>query len=300
MNNLITNLVFLLFIFCAAVFPQENVSFLILQNPLQVTIFDKYEQALDENQKKYFLPYSPFLIVRRSAVLGDQITKAVEFKFRDDSYYILKNDKGGFVGDSKDHYKKLFVNAVEVNDTVEILENDALKMYEIYPLQGEQTYLKKNDMVIRVFKYEKVYYILHNGQKPEYGWCRLEPKKAWKKVIEALKPVEQVSGETGEVFQSIIDRMQGVNNIYAQYFAYFNKKTALQKSVPRWECAIQGDILTCTLKGIVVKENLEESTRYLKQEVENILIGKSFSVSHQSGVIRIQGNGISSEPGIKN
>ena len=285
------NLFLVLILTAGGTVAQKKADFLIVQNPLQLTIFNKYEQPVDESSKTFFLSYSPFQILNKSTILGDQISKAVEFQFRNEVYYILKNEKGGLIGDTKDNYKQFFVGTTVMDDTITILQDDAVSLFEKYGLQGNRIFLQKNAVVIRIFKHPNVFYILSSGRQNQYGWSTLEPKNAWKKVVEEEKSKDSISAETAVIFQSIVDRMQAVNKIYEQYFGYFNEKTKQQKSAPRWECSPMTGALDCRLEGIFDPDQLSSSNQYLKQDIDNILIGKPYSVTYERGVITVRYDG---------
>lgn len=287
----IYNLCGILILTASNIVAQKKADFLIIQNPLQLTIFNKYEQPLDESSKIFFLSYSPFQILNKSTILGDQISKAVEFQFRNEVYYILKNEKGGLIGDTKDNYKQFFVGAAVIDDTITILQDNAVSLFEKYGLQGNRTFLQKKDMVIRIFKHSNAFYVLCSGKRNEYGWSTLEPKNAWEKAVEEEKSQDSISAETAVIFQLIIDRMQAVNKIYEQYFGYFNGKTKQQKSIPRWECRPSPEVLDCRLEGIFDPDQLSSSNQYLKQDIDNILIGKPYSVTYERGVIMVRYDG---------
>ena len=67
----------------ALIFTSSAAEFVIVPQPGKFSIFDQYEQPLSEDDKRQLLPNSPFQIINRDELMGDQITEALRFHTRE-------------------------------------------------------------------------------------------------------------------------------------------------------------------------------------------------------------------------
>ena len=119
-----------------------------------------------------------------------------------------------------------------------------------------------------------------------YGWCSLSDKSAWQPVIRVKKVDTTLKSDLAE---RIIERIKRANETYEQYFERFNIITGKRKSIPQWRYSYSEELIRCTLTDPYKESNLlEESTQYLVQDIENLLLGKPFIVHYRDGEILIQ------------
>ena len=276
----------LLFSFIPSLVAQEYANFLILENPQVYSILNKYEQSLTSSEKELFRPFSPLQIVSKDHTLGDGVTSALKFRFYQDTYFLLKDDDDNLVGDNKNPYSQVFGKCRIIEDTIRVIRNKAILLSQKYPANGVRIYLKRDDRIVRLFKYKDYYCVKCLGQKIKYGWCSFSDKRAWRDEIQVKRIDKNLKSELQE---RIITRIDAANKIYKHYFDSFNSITSKQKSIPQWRCAYNDDILRCTLTNPYKDSGLlEESTQYIIRDLENIVIGKPFEVHYQKGEITIQ------------
>lgn len=271
----------------ADTFADQKVDFLIIENLKSYSILDKYEQPISGQGKDIFQPYAPLQIINDDATLGDAITEAMKVQHNHKLYYLLKDDNGNLVGDKKSLYRQTFKNCEIVEDTVSIIKARSILLAVQYPGKGKRTYLKKDENCIRMFRYKNLYYIQTIGSSERYGWCSLSQKGAWK-IVEHTTPQKDYV-LSSFLQERIVARIDKANRTYIQYFEYFNQITHQQKSIPQWRYTSGEDMIHCTLTGTYQNtEQLEESTYYLVQDLENMLLGKPYVVEYQTGEIVIK------------
>jgi len=100
----------------------------ILESPQSFSICNQFEQPLSASDKAGVLPFSPFQIIKPDILLGDGITRAMECLYSQKTYYLLKDERGGIIGDKGQ--MKLFKACVLVGDTVEIIKGNTVAFSE--------------------------------------------------------------------------------------------------------------------------------------------------------------------------
>lgn len=276
----------LLLYYTPSLVAQEYANFLILGNPQVYSILNKYEQSLTASEKELFYPFSPLQVVNKDYTLGDGITSALKFRFCQNIYFILKDDDGNLIGDKKNPYRQVFRKCKIIEDTVRIKKNRAILLSQKYPANGRRIYLKRDDRVVRLFRYKDYLCVKYLGQEIKYGWCSLSDKSAWRREIKVKKVDKNLKSE---LQNRIIARINVANKVYKRYFERFDAITGKQKSIPQWRCVYNDDIISCTLTNPYKdSDQLDESTQYLFRDLENIVIGKPFDVHYQNGEITIK------------
>lgn len=264
---------------------KQRADFMVVEAPLVFTIYDKYERLLKESNKKRFIPYSPFQIINKNEILGDEITQTLKFKFEGSNYYVLKDDNGKLTSTTST-YKKEFRNCAIINDTIHIVKDKSFLIYEKYPSLGKRTYLKKGDIVLRVFKYNGHYCLLNIGSNRIYGWNTLRSGTSWQLIKKEISKNKHTISQN--IQEQITNKIKSINDSYTKYFNYFNNRTNSQKSIPEWKYETKGNIITITLSGAgSYAMQLNESSQYLVSDLENILLGISFSVEYETVIITI-------------
>lgn len=279
---------FLYLILLCSIFPARSFSspqkgdFLIISEPSKLSVFNQFEQTLSESELNGFPPYSPFLIVNRIESLGDQITEALRSKYQGKTFFLLLDGKGSLKGSNSQSYQKIFQNCQIINDTV--LLKQTINAYQKFPSGGPITKCIADQPVIRIFKHSGSYYVFI-PDKRQYGW--LNSGTAVFKSI-SKTPIDSRTFSINDISGMIEARLTAANEIYNQYFGFFNEITLQQKSVPQWKLHNDGKTLKCILSSSVqINEQLQKSTRYVLQDIEQMLLGKPFSIQYTSGEITI-------------
>jgi hypothetical protein len=266
---------------------QKRADILVLADPLNFSILNRYEQPASEREKESFLPYAPLQIKEKETVLGDEITPALTFLFNGSSWYLLKDDEGGFIVHQKggEDYR-ILKNCRIIDDTIRITRSRAVKFAAGYPGQEAGRSLDKDEILCRLFKYKNRYCLKQTAGKGQFGWSTLSNRSAWQRLKRSVQKEEKTLNSA--VIDRLSGRMQAANSIYKKYFSAFNNITGAGKTAPKWKYRTLENGIRFTLSGpeSSVKQ-LEESTRYLVRDLENVLIGKPFSVNYTEGEITI-------------
>ncbi len=261
---------------------EKNGDYLIISEPSKLSIFNQFEQILTETQLNNIPPYSPFLIVNRKEILGDQITEALRCKYLGQTYFLLLDEKGNLKGLSSQLYHNTFKNCLIINDTASLKQ--PVNVYQKYPSGGSVTRCNTNQTVVRIFRHANSYYVLV-PEKELYGWIN-SGTSIFKTSVKDF--VESKTFSVNEIHGMVENRLKAVNETYYQYFEYFNGITHQGKSIPQWKLHNDGKRLRCTLSSSAqISEQLQNSTRYVLQDIEHMLLGKPFNIQYNSGEITI-------------
>jgi hypothetical protein len=256
--------------------------FLILSNPQNLSIYNQFEQVLSTPEKNLLLSFAPFEVVKRKELLGDQISEVLKGVYQGKTYFILKNENGNFSGNNASVYQKYIQGCTVLNDSVQLKR--AISLSE-KTTSGKITFqCKEGESITRVFQHNSSYYLLKRGKPGRYGWYSGSPD-----VFRKTKTIQKLEvSNTEEILPGVQSRLNSANQNYEQYFGYFNDLTQKQKSIPKWSLKREGQTIRCTLNSSQqINTELQSSTRYILQDIEQMLLGKPYIVTYNPGEITI-------------
>jgi hypothetical protein len=274
-------------VLCVNSFAQTSADYFLIADPQHYTVYDQYQQPLSAADMSLFAPYAPFQIMERDVVLGDQITHALKFMFRQRTFYLLKDDEHRFIGEKNKTDRQSFNGCAVLEDTVDVVGNGL----SVTTGAGKSFRVAKGERLNRVFRNGQRYYVAAIGEHTRYGWSSLEPKSAWRKSASRVvaETGNDISGFSETLKQRILNRFSVANESYKACFSHFNTLTRDEKVVPQWRCECSGFRIRCELSGpYSTGDQLLESSQYLAQDIENILVGTGFGVVCKSGEMIIE------------
>jgi len=278
---------------CAALLPvllisafAEKADFLILSNPLALSVLNKYEQSASAEEKTRFTPYTPLRIVNLNGTLGDGVSPALKAMIGRDIWYFQKNSDSTLVNEKNCLYRQVFKNCEIAGDTLTVSRAGSVVLYERYPSQGTRLALDVNEMIIRIFSYGGLWYCEQPGKKPRYGWAK-PGADAWKRLEHAAPADTVLSAMTEKAITAVF---QNANAAYEKYFDHFNATSGQQKSMPQWRCSAgQDGGMQCELLGArAYVEQLDESNTVLARTVEGLLLGTGFKAEYRDGAVAVR------------
>lgn len=276
-----------LLLVCAVSYAGERVAFMVAEKLEPYTVYDRYQQELSLRRKHDFPSFAPFVVENEEATLGDGITPAVHVRHEGISYYLLADDRGKIVGTEEGDFLKRYRRCVVYNDTIEVTRDDALVMSVRGRESSNRVRLRRGDIAKRVFKYRNLYYLKLLDGEELYGWCGLSPAGAWEEYSHERAADAALDSDLRE---RIADRLGRINATYAAFVAEFNRISGQSKRPPQWELRSDETGVQCVLhaKPSTIRA-LRQSTRYVVQEIENLLIGRPLSARYEDGVIVVEG-----------
>ena len=276
-------------VFLTATFGQARSDYFILANPLNYTIYNEYGQPLTDLDRSEFIPHTPLRLLAADFMLGDQITRSCKVSLNDRTYFLLKDDRGGFIGEKGKGARLVVHNAQAVDDTIEVTAGGAVS---VMPVAGQAHRINAGVRIIRVFLARGRYYVKTGDGSPFYGWSSLEPRSAWHRiqavVAPAAKPAARaITADTvipGLLKQRIIDKVGRANAAYQDIFAHFNAATGGGKIAPHWSFDSSSTQLRFVFsQHYTENDELAGSTKELRSEIENLLPGTGFRLTGKAG-----------------
>jgi hypothetical protein len=258
----------------------------ILESPQSFSIYSQFEQPLSASDKAGFSPYAPLQIIKTDALLGDGITRAMECLYQQKTYYLLKDERGGIIGDKG--RMKLLKGCALIGDTVEIVKGNAVafseKSFTFSAKSG--TSIPKGGRLIVLFKYGNAFYSLQTAPMERFGWIAASSSDAWKHIKQAAAVID--SSITEALHAQIAAHIASANALYKTFFDRFNGNVGSQKSVPMWsEMRGRAEYVWILSEPYGHTGELDESAEYLIKDLQDILIGKPYSVRYEKGRIII-------------
>jgi hypothetical protein len=280
-----------LFLFAAVSFSfsQKTADFLILEKPQKYAVLDQYQQPLSGTGRAAIAAGTPLQIISSDELLGDQITHALAGSFDGKTWYLQKDEAGNYVGVDAKEPRRVYKGCEIGSDTVEIVRDRAVAFSDITSTAGGTTYLNKLEKVIRIFRNRDQRYVRRRSeQNVRYGWSSFSNSGAWHRVVAAAVVAD--TGISDYLQGRIVERFRTANDTYRRYFEHFNKVTGKEKTVPVWQWdRAQGKAIHFILNAPYrTGSMLDESTRYLVRDLENMLIGKKYDVACENGDVTVK------------
>ena len=265
--------------FMCAARASQQADFFIIENPSALTIFSRFEQPLAASRRASLPQYAAFQIVKDKTMLGDEVTAAIRVRMDFAEYFILCDEDAAMLGAGKAGSIQRMRNCAVLGDTVTVARDGAAVLSN----PRKRIRLAKGQKVIRVFNSGGRSYCLAAGGAAEYGWCDGDMSA----LTAAPAPVARREGPiSDDIARRIARRIESANSTYEKYFAYFNKETGNDKTVPRWDIEQTADMMRCTLKA-AADCRLDESTGYIVRDIEHIVSEQGLAVSRSANTITI-------------
>ena len=277
--------------FCLPAYSQ-TADFFLVNNPAPLTIYDKFEQSLTDLQKKALGSPIAFRIIESKTTLGDQITEAAKVSRSGETFFVLRNGTA-FAGQrSGSTDVQVFKQCRILGDTVVVTSDNGIFGYkQISPL-GLKVEIASKTPCLKMCAWGEYVLVLTLNSPQQCIWIKNSDNSLFSKFKNA--PLANMSVESSgqglseESCERLKARFSRANELYQKTFDHFNARTGESKSIPRWN-------FTCDANGgeavlsqpYANNEALSESTKILVRDIESLLLGKSFSVTYQNGVVRI-------------
>jgi hypothetical protein len=257
--------------------------FLIVENVDRLQVYNKYQQEATATDRQMLVPFVPMRILKASDILGDGFTHCMQVEIGGQIFYLLKDKAAGLSRSGPLGFDKIFSNATILLDTIRILTRHSIQFSSI---NSSARQLSSDDRVLRVFRHQNLTYCSVLSNPPQFGWIDFSGRKDGKDwiVLRNIAPID--SSISSGVVQKVRTQVDEVNRVLAHLFEFFNKRTNQQKQPPQWNIEASKKTILCTLQGS--SESFEQSTFYLINDLENIVLGSAFEVAHTPGRIEIR------------
>ena len=269
------------------VIAESRSTFYLLPSPSSYTIYDEYEQSLSQEERARFAPYAPLRLIAVDVQLGDGISHAAKFQLGNEVFSLLKAASGRFVGENRKNGPLVMNDCEALGDTVKVTRGGVLTVAQV---SGPARTVAQGRELARIFRCNGRYYVSSCDGAPFCGWSSLEPASAWRRI--GMVPVRITATRSVDTLipKSLQERIRGVvlaaNESYRRFFSHFDSLTGADKSLPQWRCECSASQCRCALSPPYdTNDDLLESTRELRTEIENLLLGTGYILTGGSGEI---------------
>jgi len=281
-KSVLLYIVFTLLI-CINGFSQSNKNFLIVENPFELKILNKYEQNFSPSDSSYFSPFCPIEIVETDTLLSDDYTPAFIGKIENHFFYFIKPEKNLPFNKLFDSYSHYYKNAQSLKDTIQILQDNKIVFYNAKN-KNQNERLALDTKLVRIFKKGSRTYVKNLNKPIKYGWCDLNNSKAW---INYQIPKKERVEDIAEIESIIKKKLSNTNDIIQKLFNHFNKLNRVNVQVPYWTYLNNENEFVCTMLNNKNNHDFTESTNTLINELQFALSHTTYSVLWQSNEILI-------------
>ena len=264
-------------------FSQSNKNFLILENPFELRIYNKYEQNITFNDSSYFLQYCPVEIIAEDTLLSDDYTPCFIGSIESQSYYFLKSKRNTDLSELYNSYSNYIKSAYSIQDTILITKDEKILFYNAKD-RSQKEHLPIDTKLVRMFRKNSRTYVKNLNYPVKYGWCDLRNKNAWEvcksQVIENIQNLEEIE-------LLIKTKLSEVNELLQKLFIHFNHLNRSNIQIPYWTFVNKNKEFVCTLLNNESNFDFAESTNILMNELQLSLAHTSFKAFWQSNDIII-------------
>ena len=277
---------FLLFLVVAVpISLAENYAdFIVVENPEELRLLNKYEQVLSASERKRLQDFSPFRIKELRMMLGDGITEVTSVEYYNEPYFIVLKEDGSFLGNERAGTIKTLKRCTLISDTIVVTAQNTIKIANKYGGSPDH-HLKAGEQWIRLFSYNGTYCLFRDNKRPSFGWSRLHPRSAWSELDE--KQADVADTIDSEIVGRIGMLLDSANDAYSIYIDYMNQRTGKAIHVPKWECRKSENGLICEAENGKILHQLAQSNRHLVHSIENLLYSTPYTAYLRSGKIII-------------
>ena len=277
------NIVFVFF-YCINGFSQSNKNFLIVENPFELKVYNKYEQNLSSSDSSYFLPYCPIEIIAEDTLLSDEYTPTFIGKIENQVFYFIKPEKNLSFTKLFKAYSDYVKNAYSLNDTIQIVQENKIIFHNAKD-KNQREHLKLDTKILRIFKDASKTFVKNLTPPIKYGWCDLKNTNAW---IVYQSPQKGKVENIAEVESLIKQKLSNVNEMIQKLFNHFNKLNSNNIPIPYWTYSNRENEFVCTMLNNENKYDFTESTNIVINEFQLALAHTNYKVLWQSNEILIQ------------
>ena len=243
-------LIVFLLTFTLPVFASERADYILLSDPGDVVILNKYEQKTDFS----FPPGIPFRIEEKDHLLSDGITSVYKCSFDKKEWFLLPVAGA----------PSIIKNCTVLNDSVRLIRSGI----KIRGLDGQTELTAKELPLIRIFKKASKTYCFSK----KFGWVRLS-KNSWKTI---KKETVKTAAFPAKLRARILSRMETVNDTYRTFFTFFNQKYHKSYAIPQWLYEEKTNALRLYLNQEEMAGKLKESFQSLKNDLQEIVLGSAY------------------------
>jgi len=242
----------------------------IIEDPSQLSIYNRYEQRLSPEEKSLLNHNGPWRILGKSYTLSDQFTSTIRTEFENKIYYLQTDANNDLVNQTAAGVVKKIQTATIQGDTIRINTRDVL----LIEPSGNTAGIEEGTLLRRIFTHQKRIFVL-NLRDHHYGWITLTGKENW----EIYRPPSTADAYEQYLFDRVDRVIQRFNIRLSRLFEYFNQHKDQQIHPPQWKISGNSEQLTYIFTQSPGDQKFRKSREYLYQELEDLLHGSAYKLT---------------------
>ncbi|MCF8242698.1 MAG: hypothetical protein K9J16_15070 [Melioribacteraceae bacterium] len=257
--------------------PATKADFLIVENPKELIILNKFQQNLSKESIQKFPKFFPFQIDERNQLLSDGIRHYDKVISENEEYYLLKDEDYRFINEDQLGKIREITNAELINDNVVMinhfkLETEANQLIEV----------TEGTTVTRIFKLNNLFYCKAGMN---YGWINFNTLKnnVDYEIKNNISEVYQLTLD--QVYERINKKAIEYNNLLKNLYSLMNENSNETAEPPKLNVILKDESVQCTLVLNDEKMNYDNSWKRFQTDIGNILYGHDFKLEVISDTI---------------
>ncbi len=241
----------------------------IIEDPAQLSIYNRYEQRLSNSEKSQLIPNAPWIILERNYVLSDRFTTTIKAEVENSLYYLQTDETGRLINESSAGVIEKIRAAKALGDTIRTTADNII----LIEPTGSGEPLADGILLHRLFSdQQKIYVKDLTGQR--YGWISAADEPSW----EIYHPPSSAEAYQRYLFERADRVIQNFNIRLSKLFDHLNQFSNNSIAPPQWINTRDHDILRYTFQTDRKDKFFDRSNNYLYQELKDLLYGSAYTV----------------------
>jgi hypothetical protein len=267
--------------------PERAVDLFIAERPGALTIYNRYQQEITEEERRLLLPYVPLAIVRADETLSDHFTRCMVVRLDQAAFYLLKDDRQRLVNAGSAGYTATLTGCAVLSDTLRVLAPVVAAKLPARAVLPDT--LRPGTLVRRLYRKNGQDYVEALNAPAVYGWARFAAEtrgSAWdtidrKTALSPEKPAEALR-------ETVERRLAEANAVLRDLFGLLNRQTGQNRPAPQWQTAVENGRIVCALSDRTYDGRFAESAQYMANDLDALVRAEGFTASYANGVIVIR------------
>lgn len=268
---------------CSVGYGAGKTALLFVKDMGELSLYDKFEAPMSRLTAQKMGKNVLLEIIDDKYVFGDQISSGKKVQLHGKIFYILTKENGTIIG-GQGNVSKLS-NSEILTDTLTINASRGIHLYNNFQFEIPTLKMKNGNSVVLLYGYKKSIYVYSSNDK-QYGWIKKTMLNFLEKKVVDRKAVSE-NVFTKERINELRSYLVKINKFYKQYFEFFNEEDQKSLPTPFWKVQRVKNGLICKLHDIDQPQKLDESSRYIHLQIENIFGGSTVKITREIGAIKI-------------
>ena len=261
-------------------------TFLIVERPQHLRLYDRYQQSLPDPGKAGIEPFLPLKVLHEHDLLGDGLTPCMRVEAHGSEFFLGLQGESELIGSAQLGFRGTFPQATELQDTVEV--RVAGRILLLSPQRSARRLLAQGARAARLFQTDTLVFVRMLLPTQEFGWLRLPEQTSgsdWSILEQAPRAA---TGPLADIVPRLRPILAGTNAALTSLFTHLNSTTGKRRGIPQWEIITTDSSMLVELHDGGESAAFAESSQLLAKRLESVLLGTQLRIIAQPGRIEIR------------